>query len=51
MPDIKITSKAGKEYIYKKRWVLLDEETYHLLQEKKRVEKMSYTKIIKSLMK
>jgi hypothetical protein len=51
MPNIKIISKSGKEYIYKKRWVLLDEETYNLLQDRKKVERMSYTKIIKSLMK
>lgn len=43
----KVTSKAGKEYSYPRRWILLDEETYQKLKGMKETHIMSYSKIIK----
>ena len=47
MGSHKVTSKKGKEYVYPRRWILLDEETYQVLRGMKQTHTMSYSKIIK----
>jgi predicted CopG family antitoxin len=46
MPRHKVISKTGKEYVYARRWILLDEETYQKLKDMKQTHTMSFAKII-----
>jgi hypothetical protein len=43
----RVVSKKGKEYVYPRRWILLDEETYQMLKGMKENTTQSYSKIIK----